>query len=194
MLEDVDQQQHVQGVLKWWGLCAGVDVVRTCGLMRFLKPHRGLGHCRFQKKELVEENNTEIICKKHDEKWHKVVNHLNLWDESVSKMNRSTAQTAIVWNSQRSDRGNGLVNTEQTDWSWQETSNAHCRLTVRNLHYYPRWHVVSRHLSTCTGVRFVMEMECFLEQNQRLSGKSRALLGASRISKCDHIYIQHEYV
>jgi len=45
-------------------------------------------------------------------------------------MNKSTAQTAIVWNSQRSDRGNGVVNTRQTDWSWQDTSDAHCQLTV----------------------------------------------------------------
>ena len=54
-----------------------------------------------------------------------IVDHLKLWDQSVSKLNRSTAQTAIRAQLQWFHDGIGVAKTAPTDRSWQETSEQH---------------------------------------------------------------------
>jgi hypothetical protein len=110
MLEDVDQQQHVQAVLERWGLCAEVDVVRTCCLM-FLQLRRGLGHCRFQKKELIQ----KYKLKKHNERNRmkcrslEIMSPIGVKNEEIDWTNSNRAQLQCFHD------GIQRVKTAQTD-------------------------------------------------------------------------------
>ena len=124
MLEVEHQTIWFHPLIAWRGLCAAAAVARTCFDL-LLKHRRGVGHCRFQKTKLVGENNTEIECK--CTWWEKaqsvqsleIMRQMLVKSEPIDCTNSNRAQL------QPFHDGIESVNTAQTDWSCQETSEQH---------------------------------------------------------------------
>jgi hypothetical protein len=123
------------------------------------------------------------------------VNHLKLWDESVSKVNRSTAQTAIRAQLQRFHDGIERVNTAQTDQSRQETSEQHGWTYMSASQMQSKW-------AWWWWMRLNLQQSTIYDGNgvflfanaYSLGGKSMPLLGEGKFESVTLYYIQHEYI